>query len=314
MNTDNNSTSTFNKVFNSSKKYQAAIDIGSNSVNLIINEIVEGAVISPKTIMYTDSQVTGLGKGVAKNGVLSNDSIDKTLYVLEVYSKKIKEFSIDPSLVRVVATAAARQASNTQKFINEVREKLNFYIEVISGEEEARLSAIGASIDLKHRSLPYLIMDIGGASTEFILFDKNQNRILNSVSLPMGVVKLSDMQDDYLSSNPYIELLQSYSNHEIICVAGTMTSLGNMLLGNSTFQENDLHMTEFDLSDLTKILYHIRSKSSAELLSQYPFLKERSLTIHSASSWVEYIFKNLGVKKFTVSCYGLRVGLLIDRP
>ena len=158
----------------------AAIDCGTNSIRLLIAEIEsksddlersrgsrDSARTSrpPLTDLSREMRIVRLGEGVDRTGRLSAAALDRTMIALREYAGLIAEAK--PERVRMVATSATRDAENSREFTDRVIEVLGVAPEVISGDEEARLSFTGATRELAGQS--YLVTDIGGGSTEFIL-------------------------------------------------------------------------------------------------------------------------------------------------
>ena len=151
----------------------AAIDCGTNSIRLLI------ADIDPERAALTDiareMKIVRLGEGVDRNGRLSEAALDRTIGALREYADLIRQAA--PRGVRMVATSATRDAANSQEFVDRVKEVLGVAPEVVSGDEEARLSFTGATRELAGAAHareggcppPYLVTDIGGGSTEFVL-------------------------------------------------------------------------------------------------------------------------------------------------
>jgi exopolyphosphatase / guanosine-5'-triphosphate,3'-diphosphate pyrophosphatase len=164
----------------------AAIDCGTNSIRLLIADInsktqddIERAVGStdgpaPLTDVAREMRIVRLGEGVDRTGRLSEAALDRTMTALREYAGLIA--AATPEAVRMVATSATRDAANAQEFTDRVVEVLGVAPEVISGDAEARLSFTGATRELFGTALgrgacapPYLVTDIGGGSTEFVL-------------------------------------------------------------------------------------------------------------------------------------------------
>ena len=165
----------------------AAIDCGTNSVRLLIADInskTEGAIErtvgstdgpGPLTDVAREMRIVRLGEGVDRTGRLSEAALDRTMTALREYAALIEAAA--PEAIRMVATSATRDAANSQEFTDRVVEVLGVPPEVISGDAEARLSFTGATRELVGTALaaagacppPYLVTDIGGGSTEFVL-------------------------------------------------------------------------------------------------------------------------------------------------
>ena len=175
----------------------AAIDCGTNSLRLLI------ADVDPARHELTDverrMEIVRLGQGVDATGMLAAEALDRTFAVLAEYAADIRR--LDAAAVRMVATSASRDASNAAEFTSGVRQILGIVPEVITGGEEARLSFAGATAELaadggsgRRLQPPYLVVDIGGGSTEFVLGGNEAARApgLQAISVDIGCVRLTE--------------------------------------------------------------------------------------------------------------------------
>jgi exopolyphosphatase/guanosine-5'-triphosphate,3'-diphosphate pyrophosphatase len=169
----------------------AAIDIGSNSVRLKISRLVGGRL---KTI-HEDREVTRLGEGVFSGGLLSPESMSNTVRVLRRFHRATQEAGTDS--VKIVATAAMRDARNSRAFLEWVRSTTGWTIEIISGLEEARLIHLGIISSGRLGASSVLLIDLGGGSCEVTLSRDGQLR--DTVSLPLGAVRLTG---EFLQHDP----------------------------------------------------------------------------------------------------------------
>jgi len=169
----------------------AAIDIGSNSVRLKISRLVAGRL---KTI-HEDREVTRLGEGVFSGGLLSPESMSNTVRVLRRFHRATQEAGTDS--VKIVATAAMRDARNSRAFLEWVRSTTGWTIEIISGLEEARLIHLGIISSGRLGASSVLLIDLGGGSCEVTLSRDGQLR--DTVSLPLGAVRLTG---EFLQHDP----------------------------------------------------------------------------------------------------------------
>src|SRR3954451_14904593 len=160
----------------------AAIDCGTNSIRLLIADAVDGRL----TDVARRMEIVRLGEGVDRTGRLSDAALARTRKALQVYAAEIAELGIDR--VRMCATSASRDASNAADFRDMVSGVLGVESEVISGEEEARLSFTGAVSGLE-ADAPYLIVDIGGGSTEFVT---GREAIAAALSVDVGCVRMTE--------------------------------------------------------------------------------------------------------------------------
>lgn len=169
----------------------AAIDIGSNSIRMLVAE----AHPAPYQELAVDRQVVRLGGGVFRDGNLTQESMEAALQALRRMSDKIA--SSDVMAVRAVGTSALRDALNRTEFLDRASEILKTPVEVITGLEEARLIHLGVQLRWPHPKQRLLILDIGGGSAELILSDKGVFE--RAISKPVGAVRLTEM---FLESDP----------------------------------------------------------------------------------------------------------------
>ncbi len=135
----------------------AVLDFGTNTSRLLITD---GESLDVRT-----HRITGLGRGVSASGRLNKEGIDRVLEAIEEFKPLISQHQVKS--IRAVTTSAARDASNRDDFIDPVSASLNHPVELLSGEEEARYGFLGATADLDRTASPFLVVDIGGGSTEF---------------------------------------------------------------------------------------------------------------------------------------------------
>ncbi len=168
----------------------AAIDCGTNSLRLLVADVDPQA----RTLAEVDRrmEIVRLGQGVDATGRLAPDALARTLRALAGYAGIVA--AAGATAVRMVATSATRDAANAADFVAGVREVLGVAPEVLSGEEEARLSFTGATTELAAgpgmAPPPYLVADIGGGSTEFVLGDPA--RVTAAVSVDIGCVRMTE--------------------------------------------------------------------------------------------------------------------------
>ncbi len=175
-------------------KRVAAVDIGTNSVRLLVAD-VDGASPRDAKVVPLDRRmrITRLGQGVDKTRALAPEAIARTTEVLREYRGVLDDLGVTE--VRATATSAARDASNRDEFFSAAHDALGVTPELLPGEEEAALSFLGATADLDAPA-PYLVVDIGGGSTEFVL---GTDAPTGLVSLDMGCVRITEQ---YLESDP----------------------------------------------------------------------------------------------------------------
>jgi exopolyphosphatase/guanosine-5'-triphosphate,3'-diphosphate pyrophosphatase len=164
-----------------------AVDIGTNSLRLLVTD-ADGRQLA------REMNITRLGQGVDKTGVLADDAIARSVAVLEQYGATLRRLGVER--VRAAATSAARDARNRAQFFSAAERALGVLPECIAGEEEAALSFRGATAGLDAGAGPFLVVDIGGGSTEFVLGSSAPEAL---ISVDMGCVRMSER---HLTSDP----------------------------------------------------------------------------------------------------------------
>ena len=161
----------------------AAIDCGTNSIRLLIADIDGGN----SREITRQMEVVRLGQGVDKTGAFHPDAISRTLAAVDLYAAEIAKRGVEK--IRFCATSATRDASNRDLFIDGVKERLGIEPEVIAGEVEAALSFQGATKDFDKSQGPFLVIDIGGGSTEFVF---GTDSVIAARSMNIGCVRMSE--------------------------------------------------------------------------------------------------------------------------
>src|SRR5438477_7332632 len=170
----------------------AAVDIGSNSVRMLAAETSPG---SPTKILAAERQVTRLGAGVFRNGRISLEAME---FVCENLTRMAQMYrKLDVIGTRAVATSAVRDAANQEEFLELASQALGTPVEIISGQEEARLIHLGVQSRWPQGDKRALIIDVGGGSAELILSDAGV--LAEAFSKPLGAVRLTEV---FLNSDP----------------------------------------------------------------------------------------------------------------
>jgi exopolyphosphatase / guanosine-5'-triphosphate,3'-diphosphate pyrophosphatase len=226
----------------------AAIDCGTNSIRLLVADI-DGPNL---TDVDRRLEIVRLGQDVDRTGRLAPEAIERTRVALAAYAEAISGHGADR--VRMVATSATRDATNRDDFAAMVRETLGRDAEVISGSEEAALSFIGAVRGLPAGDPPYLVIDIGGGSTEFVL---GRDEVEAARSVDVGSVRLTER---HLTDDPptpqqiaaaeadvraAIETAAGdvplASAHTVVGVAGSVTTIAAVALGLQGYTPERVH-------------------------------------------------------------------------
>ena len=220
---------------------KAAIDIGSNTLRMLVREIFVVTKSSPHTYFR---HVTRLGGAMTRSTGISAEASERTLCALESFAQVLDKMK--PTRTRAVATEAVRRAVNGQQFVDDVLARTGLIVEIIDGDEEALLSSAGVLAGLNPQPITALIFDIGGGSTEFIVI--NGGKRLWQKSYPLGVVSLAEAPEPgFVIDKVLIVLaedirlaglfpLLASEGCELVGTAGTVTTLAAL----------DLVMSEYD--------------------------------------------------------------------
>lgn len=247
----------------------AAIDIGSNSVRLLVRD--------GDTVLARDAAVTGLARGVDRSGRLSDASVAGTLDVISRYRARIDE--LGARRIHAVATSATRDAANGAEAMRSVGSVLGVEPEIISGEREASLSFRGATSGLEP-AVRRIVVDVGGGSTEIIegaesiswgfSYDigsvRLTDRILVARPAPESEVRAAVSEVDRVLSIPTV----AARGRSIIGVAGTFTSLAAIHLELDRYDPDRVHGTEMsrdDIDQLVRILASLDIDQTARIPS-----------------------------------------------
>jgi len=182
----------------------ASIDIGTNTIRLLISEQSGQGLLNK---LYINRVITRLGEGFSDNTrLLNSNAANRSIAALYDFSKVIKKFNVNK--IRAVATSVVRESKNGEEFVKQVADKTGLAVEVISGEEEAKLTVLGVLNSVSVNANNCIIFDIGGGSTEYVHI--RSSNIVNLVSTNLGVVHLTE---EFLRSE--IETEQELANLSI---------------------------------------------------------------------------------------------------
>jgi exopolyphosphatase/guanosine-5'-triphosphate,3'-diphosphate pyrophosphatase len=296
-------------------KRVASIDIGTNTILLLIAEVGEGE-INPLFEMET---VVRLGENLQKTGVISSQAMDRGLQTLTQYLKQCQVWEVQNLFA--VGTSALREAKNSEVFLRLAKEKLNLSIEVISGEEEAQLSFLAVAKDLQEQDKSILVVDVGGGSTEFILGRGDQ--ISRWISLPLGSVRFTE---EFLHSDPVqeeewnrmetkireslVDIPYSREPLTMVAVGGTATTLASVEQGLEDFIAERIHHFVLEKEALKNQLPLFRSKTFEER-KKIPGLPIARADVILAGAAILYLtMEEVKCPSVLISCHGVRYGLI----
>lgn len=299
----------------------ASIDIGTNTIRLLIADVVGDNLKD----IRREAVITRLGQGVDKTRRFSSEAMERTLEVIADYKRMIDEAGVES--FRIVATSAARDAQNGQEFVDEVKNRFGFDVLILSGMEEAMWAFLGATSDFpfpKPYSRP-VVIDIGGGSTELAY---GQGMSLQKIySLDVGSVRLTEM---FVKSDPpspaEIESVKSYVQEKVaspieeivkadsdligIGVAGTITTLSAIDQKMEVYNPGKIHLSTLTVEEIRDILGQLVSVS-LEDRKKIPGLERKRADVIIAGTVITLeILERLGLDKLTVSERDLLDGLI----
>ncbi len=296
----------------------ASIDIGTNTILLLIAEVDKGK-LKPLFEMET---IVRLGEGLQKNGVLSQEAMERGLRTLTHYFGKCQPMGVQE--IFAVGTSALREAKNSGDFLKMIKGKLNLAIEVISGEEEAELSFLAVVRDLNDLNKSTLVIDVGGGSTEFIYGKGDQ--IIEWISLPIGIVHFTEQ---YLVSDPVkkdelermemeIRKLLPRIPHPkepllMVSIGGTGTTLASVEQRLEEFVPEKIHHFVLKKEALKNQIHLYRSKTMKKR-KKIPGLPPARADVILAGGAILYMaMEELKCESVLINCHGVRYGLLYKR-
>ena len=286
----------------------AAIDCGTNSIRLLIADI---AGDNFKEVLRT-MEIVRLGQGVDQNKAFHPDAIDRTLKAVELFRDQIASKGVEK--IRFCATSATRDASNRNLFIDGVRDILGIEVEVIPGEEEAELSFIGATKELRQSDAPFLVVDIGGGSTEFV-FGSEKVEFAKSVNI--GCVRMSER---HLNTQPpsMAQIAQAIVDIDIaitqaaavvpittaktlVAVAGTATTVAAAALELTDYDRHLIHLSRISSDKVHKVAASFQSMNKDQIAS-LGFMHPGRVDVITAGSLVlSRIMAATGATEFVAS-------------
>ena len=294
----------------------ASIDLGSNSTRLLIAEVNDQG-LNVLTRMHI---VTKMSEKIEQTGVISTEAFKRVNSALRNFKKLLIENDVDD--VFVVGTAALRDAKNSDEIIENIRRKYDFEVEVLSGHEEGITTSIGV-LHFMQNTENFLIIDIGGRSTEFIY--EFENKII-SKSLNLGVVTLSEkyfsnlpigqelIDEAKLKIETELSQLDIKDKKNVIGVSGTALSLASIFLNQQNFNEEELHKIKIDTDNVQEINKRILKMTEAEIITKFRGIDpKRASTITSGIFLLEIILSYYSNTPIIISKNDILEGLILKK-
>jgi exopolyphosphatase/guanosine-5'-triphosphate,3'-diphosphate pyrophosphatase len=287
----------------------AVIDIGSNSVRLVVYAAMERSLVS----IFNEKTLCGLGREVQSTGLLAPDAVSKALTSLRRFRALCRVMKV--GRIHAIATAACRDASNGPQFITRAERICGVLIEILPGPREAKLSALGV-VSGVHKP-DGIVGDLGGGSLELI--DVRGNRVRQGVTLPLGSLALQDTSHKSLkraerivkSELTEIDQLKAGRGRAFYAVGGTWRALARIHIIQSGYPLQVMHGYSIPAVDALDFARRLRRLVAADMLANIEAVSEaRRPLLAYAALVLEYIIRTAKPKTVVFSTYGVREGLL----
>lgn len=298
---------------------RAAIDIGTNTVLLLVAKINEGKIHT----LYEAQRIPRLGKGVDSNRNINDEAASRVIEALTDYKQILESSYPEVKDVIVTATSAVRDASNRDEFLRKIKSETGFDVRLLSGDEEAEWTAAGA-LSALNNTRPSLIIDIGGGSTELVLCENGE--ISDSYSFDIGSVRFTERflksempaQEEIERCRKEIrrELSQRLfsvgENVQAVGVAGTLTTLAGLALDLRNYQPEQINGYYLNMREVAEFVDVFSRNHHSQLLKKNPVLLEGRSDIFLAGLLILQGFMEVySFDEVTVSTGGIRHGALI---
>jgi exopolyphosphatase/guanosine-5'-triphosphate,3'-diphosphate pyrophosphatase len=300
----------------------ASIDVGSNTLRLLIAEPTFSAPLRP---IQVERRITRLGEHFLPSRTLQSAAIERSIAALKEYDDLMGQSGVSEYLA--AATAVVREASNGSHFLEMVQDQVGLKVCVLSGTEEARLSLLGVTSVIPDAEAPVAIFDIGGGSTELILKSTQESNSAESLSLPVGVVHLTEafLQQDPPGIEACGRLRQQVSNvldqlsfaenpKDTLWVgtAGTVTTLASMCLRLQEYNPDRINGTVLERNWLVELCDGLAQMTLAERRKLPGLEPGREDIILAGGLITVQLMDTFGFSQFRVSDAGLLEGLFFN--
>ncbi|MGP1394326.1 MAG: Ppx/GppA phosphatase family protein [Inquilinaceae bacterium] len=287
----------------------AVIDIGSNSIRLVV---YDGLGRAPLPI-FNEKVLCGLGRGLASTGRLNPDGVKSALESLARFTRLLSGMEVDH--VDVLATAAVREAADGQDFIEQVDRVCGLAVSVVSGAEEARISAMGVLSGIP--GADGVIGDLGGGSLEMVGIDKGV--IGDQVTLPLGPFRLMDAKGGRGTARKTVDSelqgldwLETFRGRTFYPVGGAWRSIAKLLMATRDHPLHIIHQFAVDGDDLLDVARLIAGQGKASMDRMPGVSKRRLETLPWAALVLEGVLQRLRPERVVFSAFGVREGHLFD--
>lgn len=299
----------------------AAIDIGSNSVRLLVAEALRGGNYR---ILDEEREPTRLGRSVSSLGRLDDESMDRTVQALRTFKEIAAGYQV--TSLRTIATCAVREARNGPEFCRRVREEVGLEVEVIPADREARLafSSVQHAFDLSGKNV--IVADIGGGSTEIVF--ATGNLIESIFSTPLGAVRLTEqfglgenaaaddfqrMEDEVVACLKKRTTRPLFAPHFLVGSGGTFTTLAELMMASK--RELDIPVGGYKVSqaEVRHLLDRLRKMPLRARRGMAGMTPDRADIIIAGLTIIDALMKRFRVNTLVIHTRGVRDGLVREK-
>lgn len=306
----------------------ASIDVGTNSTRLLIAE--SDGPGTPLRSLERQMRITRLGQGVDKERGLVPEAIERTVAVLRDYRTVMDSHGVSADRVRITATSAARDAANRDLFFDAAREAVGVNPELLSGDDEARLSFAGATSDLDPAMGPFLVFDLGGGSTEFVFGTSGPDGTVEAaVSLDVGCVRLTER---FLTTDPplpedltaaitftdtwlddVVRLIPQVGEAKtVIGLAGTVNAVAAVEQGLAEYSRDAIHHFRLTKDAAEDVFRTLATEARADRIHNPGLEEARADVIVGGCCALVAIYRRLGLDEILVSEADILDGLALS--
>ena len=293
------------------------IDIGTNSMRLLIAEYKEGKIVNRKKYVNT----TRIGQGVDSNGYITDEAIERNINALVEFSNICKEENCKE--VYCMGTSALRDSKNKELFIKLAKDRANINVDIISGEKESNLGFMGVLQGMENPE-DILVIDIGGGSTEFIIGNKNGIRFAKSENV--GALRMTEkfLKQDAINENEFknmsdfiyeeikdtLKYIEKDGVQKIVGIGGTITSLSAINQEMESYSMDKIHNSKITLSEIELILQNLKKMTLNDKKTLKGLQPKRADIITAGVEILYTIMKNIEIDEIIVSEYDNLEGLM----
>ncbi len=298
----------------------AAIDVGTNSIHMIIAQVSSRGTLR---VISRDREVVRLGQSAGDIKHLSDEAIERGVQTMERFVSMARHHG---AFIRAVGTSAVREALNRDVFLQKVQQRTGVQIELISGEEEGRLIYVGVIHGLPLVNKQLCVCDIGGGSTEVVI--GRQGNTLYVRSEKIGAIRLTEQffrrhcTEEMIKQcrrylvgewTPALEGAAAHGWDEVVVSSGTWETLARVALGNGDLPTTQLHGRRIERAALLEAIESILRARTPSRIARIPGVESERADIITAGALIaECFLERLNVDSVLVSTFALREGVVFD--